>query len=244
MAIRGAFWPMGSLGIDLSPLRVDHTGEFQKYRVPPGIKKLHIECIGSKGFNGGNGGKVECILKVTPGQLLYIWAGGYAAAATEQIYNASDIRTSAEGITDETSLQNRLVVAGAGGAYTWGYAAGAGGGLVGGQGGWDIITTGYPGTQTAGGAHSRNNRGSIQGTPNWGNNGTFGLGGSGPHVGGSGWYGGGSGGIAYARKAGEQRSGGGGGSSYTDPELCTEVVHTQGFNDVGAGYVIITPQKD
>lgn len=231
--------------VDLTPVRFDPAGDdvFQEYSIPAGIKKLRVEVVAAKGFNGANGGKVECVLNVKPKQKLFVYAGRMGTSATECIYNASDIRTSDEGVTDETSLQNRLVVAGAGGAYSWGYAAGPGGGLIGGQGGWDIITTGYPGTQTEGGAHSRNHRGSIQGTPNWGNNGTFGLGGSGPHVGGSGWYGGGSGGIAYASKAGEQRSGGGGGSSYTDPELCTEVVHTQGSN-ASDGYVIITPLEE
>lgn len=245
MTIRTASKPLGGgLIIDTSPVRFEYTGELQEYKVQAGVKKLKVECVGSRGFNGGNGGKVDCVLDVSSIRKLYVWVGGYAAAVDEQIYNASDIRTSAEGITDDTSLHNRLVVAGAGGACGGGYAAGAGGGLVGGQGRWDIITTGYPGTQTAGGAHSRNNRGSIKGTPNWGQNGTFGLGGAGPYVGGSGWYGGGSGGYAYASKAGTQRSGGGGGSSYTHPELCSGVVHTQGFNADGAGYIILTPMED
>lgn len=242
--IRNAFNVFVAEDVDLTPVRFDPAGDdvFQEYIVPFGIKKLKLEVVAAKGFNGANGGKVECVLNVKPKQKLFVYAGRMGVSADESIYNASDIRTSDEGITDDTSLHNRLIVAGAGGAYTWGYAAGAGGGLIGGQGGWDIITTGFPGTQTEGGAPSRNNRGTIQGTPNWGESGTFGLGGSGPHVGGSGWYGGGSGGFAYARKAGEQRSGGGGGSSYTDPELCTEVVHTQGSND-SDGYVIITPLK-
>ena len=34
-------------------------------------------------------------------------------------------------------------------------------------------------------------------------------------------------------------AGGGGGSSYTKPELCSEVVHTQGFRS-GAGYIILS----
>lgn len=36
--------------------------------------------------------------------------------------------------------------------------------------------------------------------------------------------------------------GGGGGSSYTDSTLCTDVVHTQGYQN-GAGYITITTLK-
>lgn len=131
------------------------------------------------------------------------------------------------------------MVAGAGGNRYQGYGAGAGGGLTGGTAAGDIIHPGYGGTQTAGGAPSHNIRGRIQGTPNFGNAGVFGYGGSGPYPGGAGWYGGGSGGTCYVSKAGTQWAGAGGGSSYTKSGLCKEVVHTQGYNKNGNGWVTI-----
>lgn len=150
--IRNAFNVFAAEDVDLTPVRFDPAGDdvFQEYIVPFGIKKLKLEVVAAKGFNGANGGKVECVLNVKPKQKLFVYAGRMGTSATECIYNASDIRTSDEGITDDTSLHSRLIVAGAGGAYSWGYAAGPGGGLIGGQGGWDIITTGFPGTQTEG----------------------------------------------------------------------------------------------
>lgn len=75
--------------------------------------------------------------------------------------------------------------------------------------------------------------------------GNFGLGGSGVYnaqnggvwwgmAGGGGWYGGGCGFDYYG-------TGGGGGSSYTSPKVCSDVVHTQGFNSTGNGWIILTP---
>ena len=79
-------------------------------------------------------------------------------------------------------------------------------------------------------------------------NGSFGIGGAGnvcgyegtTGAGGAGWYGGGSGAGDW-NKNGGYTAGGGGGSSYTNPTLCSEIKHTQGFNTTGNGYVIITP---
>ncbi|MFV0626173.1 MAG: glycine-rich protein [Alphaproteobacteria bacterium] len=236
MGIKTNFQPLGG-GLSLKPFKkvFNYTGEFIVFRVPAKTYEILVECFGSQGFNGAKGGKVSCSLKVTPGQSLYIYVGGYATSADNLIYNASDIRLSNEGVVENTSLSNRLVVAGAGGAYRGGYTAGVGGGITGGTGSQDIIHGGRGGTQTAGGARSGNIRGSVQGTANWGNNGEFGLGGYGVACGGSGWFGGGT---CYVSKAGTQNSGGGGGSSYTDATLCTDVVHTQGVNS-GAGSVII-----
>ena len=84
--------------------------------------------------------------------------------------------------------------------------------------------------------------------------GEFGLGGApasegggggngGSGYGGAGDYGGGGGvdGYYYAGSSawGNSCGAAGGGSSYTHPELCSEVVHTQGFQS-GNGYVTIS----
>ena len=84
--------------------------------------------------------------------------------------------------------------------------------------------------------------------PTNGNNGTFGLGGSGINrnvwsgAGGAGWYGGGSGAAARQAKSVYVGAGGGGGSSHADTSLCSDVSHHQGSND-GLGYVEIYPFK-
>lgn len=233
---------------------------FQTYVVPKGITKLQVDCVAASGHNnrggdtyGGAGGRVQCTLSVTPGQILYLWVPVNPTGQTysqELAYNAADIRTNNAGVIDNTSLQSRLIVAGGGGEYYSGTSysgvGGVGGGLTGGDGAnCTYGGGGKGGTQTAGGAGGGSGGGIGGGS---GKAGTFGLGGvsySGGGtvwrgVGGAGWYGGGSGGAsAYY---GDGQGGGGGGSSYTHPNLCTNVIHTQGFRN-GAGYITITPIK-
>lgn len=230
-------------------LTYNASSSFQTYTVPSYVSKIRVDCVASKGLtsgnNGGNGGRVQCELAVTAGQTLYIMVGAVPTSQTP-VYNASDIRTNNAGITDTTSLQSRLVVAGGGGnsansGLNGPGAGGQGGGLTGGNGGSGHVCTGAGGgTQTAGGSRG----GTSAAYPHYGSGGSFGLGGlaagSGSYggTGGAGWYGGGggSGGGAVYSNVG---SGGGGGSSYTHPNLCSNVTHTQGYRD-GAGYITIT----
>jgi hypothetical protein len=65
------------------------------------------------------------------------------------------------------------------------------------------------------------------------------MGGTGTAGGGAGWYGGGAGFAGDYRSVGTQCAGGGGGSSYTDSSLCSNVIHTQGYRN-GEGYVTIS----
>lgn len=213
--------------------RYDVSSNFQSFTVPEGCTSINVECVASKGAdvsgsggNGGNGGKVTCALSVTQGQTLYIMVGAIPSSSATASYNASDIRTNNAGITDTTSLNSRLIVAGGGGSGTSAssdnYAGGAGGGLTGGDGRGN--GKGKGGTQTEGG----------EGGPQ-ANAGSFGLGGSGNigGAGGAGWYGGGAGSSTSWYYGG----GGGGGSSYTS-SACSNVAHTQGANN-GSGYVNI-----
>ena len=222
---------------------------FQTYVVPKGIRKLQVDCVAARGYNGrtaGKGGRVTCILAVTPGQTLYLWVPIDPTTSGGYVYNAADIRTiGGSDIYNTDSLNSRLVVAGGGGyssnEASSGAAGGAGGGLTGAAGGSvNYGGGGGGGTQTAGGAAG----GQGAGLPGWsGVAGTFGKGGVSndwKQSGGSGWYGGGGGGAsAYY---GDGRGGGGGGSSYTNPTLCSNVNHTQGYCN-GAGYITITPTK-
>lgn len=240
------------------PVVYTYTGDFQEFVVPYGVDEVEFSVAGVKGITananiigeGGLGGLVTGRLSVMGGQTLYIWVGQYIATQSGSniytpIYNASDIRTNNAGITDSASLQSRLIVAGAGGnggqTYNADFAGngGGGGGLIGEQGTQGSYG-GYGGTQTAGG---------IGGTGSEGNGGagTFGLGGAGSHysntltggAGGAGWYGGGGGGRKSSNSP-YNVGGGGGGSSYTDANLCSDVVHTQGAID-GAGYIKLWP---
>ena len=214
---------------------------FQEWVVPSSINKIHVEMAAVKGITGqgvdyigtgGNGGIVECDLTVTPGQTLYFYVGKYIQYKTGSdiytaSYNASDIRTNNTGITDATSLQSRLIVAGAGGnggnTYNANYAGngGDGGGLTADNG--STSDSGKGGTQEAGGNGGAGASGS-------GGGGSFGKGGNG----------------SACSKSGNSPynvGGGGGGSSYTDANLCSNVIHTKGGND-GVGYIIISTVND
>lgn len=227
------------------------SASFQKYTVPNYVNKLHVDCVAASGHNngggfGGKGGRVQCDLTVSPNQVLYLWVPqnptGQAYSNT-LAYNAADIRTNNAGVLDNTSLQSRLIVAGGGGetypnTSEWG-AGGAGGGLTGADGGSvGFGGGGKGGTQTVGGAGGDKGGGLPGG---YGRQGSFGLGGASwasgwRGIGGAGWYGGGSGGASTYY--GDGQGGGGGGSSYTS-SACSNVIHTQGFQN-GAGYIIIT----
>lgn len=248
-----------TMRIILDPVRFDYTGDFQTYTVPEGCKKLEVDVVAAKGggYNnavGGKGGRVEATLNVTPGQTLYIYVGTYPTPdpyyRVYPAYNASDIRTDNTGVTDEASLWSRLVVAGGGGYWSWANTSavgGNGGGLVGGTGHTNTLWSGQGGTQTAGGAAAAPTSSSLYKNAEAGK---FGLGGKGAYFtnpnmglaiagcGGAGWYGGGGATTNSSYNTGQ----GGGGSSYTHPDLCTNVVHTQGYSAAtGNGWVIIKP---
>ncbi len=252
MVLRTKLTPLGKgLPSAKIPIRFDYTGTFQEYVVPAGVKKIAIDCVAAQGFGiTGGGGRVECILSVKPKQILYIYVGGCPTSRNISSYNASDIRTSNEGIIDPTSLTNRLVVAGAAGSQGSGSSSSSGapgGGLV----ASDAENTGCSGggkgaTQENPGTGGSDIPWTSQSTTR-GEDGKIGLGGNGAvnvatgGSGGAGYYGGGGGCAGHTKKAGNYGAGGGGGSSYTDPQRCSDVTHTQGFNTAGNGYVQLTP---
>lgn len=236
-------------------IRFDYTGDVQTFTVPSGCNKLIVDCVGAAGYTPSTeyatpsfGGRVECELSVKAGETLYIyvgqagginvsgWNGGGGGNKTESYSGgggASDIRISG------TGLEDRKIVAGASGGGDEFGNGGFGGGLIGGNA---RNANGYAtgGTQTAGGTG-----GNVGGGFPSGGNGSFGVGGytGGIYTGGAGgggWYGGGGG------ASGDWGMGlpGAGGSSYTDPDLCTNVVHTQGYSEAtGNGWIIITTAK-
>lgn len=244
----------GEISVNFEPVTFNHTGVLQEWTVPAGCKQIKVDCAGAKGkegyTSGGKGGRVECVLKVTPGQKLFIWVGKAPNNARIAEYNASDIRTSNADITSEEGLNSRLVVAAGGASSGVAYGGPAsGGGNGGGLTGEASVAmnnsySAAGGTQTKGG-NGAGNADNVN--PSYGDNGSFGLGGNGHDfdglagggAGGAGWYGGGGGSTRMQNLRYVSASGGGGGSSYTNPELCSDVVHTQGYQD-GDGYVTIS----
>lgn len=232
------------------------------FTVPAGIKQIRVDCVAAQGWSGtscvgGYGGRVQCVLNVTPKQTLYIKVGQQHTVYNDGTYDASDIRTA------DADLNSRLIVAGAGGGCGFNpnfqpryYNGGVGGGLTGGTGGNlagasnNNATIGIGaggGTQSAGGAGAYFSMYLKSLTASAG---AFGTGGA-PNTegnayggyGGAGWYGGGGAvsGHYWASSSanGSSEAAAGGGSSYTDATFCSEVVHTQGYR-AGSGYVTIS----
>ena len=239
----------------------NYTGSVQTFTVPAGVTSISVDAYGASGnqwggsSHGGKGGRVECVLSVTPGDVLNIYVGGTSTfnggSTVGYTYSgdATDIRVGG------TALINRVIVSGGGGSPGNGSNkdGGLGGGLTGqnGQGGTvsEGPRYGGGGSQSSGGAGgyawngypSNYNGGVVDCITNM----TYGISCNSPGALGQGGEGygnhGGAGGGGYYGGGGGADAGGGGGSSYTDPTLCGSVVHTQGGNpNYGNGRLIIT----
>jgi hypothetical protein len=247
-----------------------HTGKTEIFIVPQGVTSITVDMAGGSGGNigeaiGGKGGRVQCVVQVTPGETLRvnvggagldgdnksgIIKGGFNGGGTGYDDDDSWGGGSGGGASDITrtpfGLKNRIVVAGgAGGGGIDGCSSsymlygGNGGGLIAADaqpakgGGCD--GSGFGGTQTEGGKKGNY---TLNPCENRSTDGKFGQGGNafgacdnsddGGSGGGGGWYGGGSGNFGA----------GGGGSSHT-ADGCTNVEHTQGYQQ-GDGYITIT----
>ncbi len=250
------FLASASVSLSAQPVTFTYTGGVQTYTVPVCVTSITVDVMGAKGGDGvnasvgGNGGRVQGTIAVTPGQVLDIYVGGVGfncatcgtggfnggggtiAGAGQEAGTgggASDIRIT------PYALANRIFVAGGGGGggFTGPTAnGGAGGTLTGGTGAtWNGYPGGTGGTQVSGGIGGI---GSTWSQPN-AIDGSLGLGGSG-----QGWSGGGGGGGGgYFGGGGGFIGGGGGGSNYADVGA-TAVTHTQGYQ-TGNGQVVITP---
>lgn len=249
------FWSKNLLlggDVFFEPVTFLPSTDLQTWVVPKGVNRIKVDCVAGSGYtddwmaeaegkHAGYGGRVETVINVYPQLRLYIYVG--SAANPQNFNNSSDIRTS-------TEIKDRIVVAGGGGSlgmeYVWGANlknGGNGGGLVGENGeayfyydsnlfGREVFGRG--GTQTSGGIGTGPN-GSLQtGGVSYALRGKVGS------LGGYGYYGGAASSIASPHGGQLDYIGGaGGGSSYTDPEMCSEVKHTQGFRH-GNGYVTIS----
>ena len=233
------------------------TGSSQKFLVPEGVTSLQVELAGASGGKScrknyqygqpGLGGKVSATLHVAPGQQLSIFAGGAGGNGTSAKQGIGGYNGGAKGATvtneyasgggggssdirlSDQTLENRLVVAGGGGASGKFGAGGNGGGLSG--------ADGYGEGENATGGNQKH--GGLSGSyfgSYFAQNGAFGKGGASSAGatgggGGGGWYGGGGGSFGD----------GAGGSSYA-ANVANNVVHIQGANE-GNGWVKITWRK-
>ena len=235
---------------------LSYTGAVQTFTVPAGVTVISVDMQGARGganyfgySAGGGGGRVQCMMAVTGGQVLQVYvggqgnvgptcciygvAGGFNGGGNSQYYysgsggGATDIRSTAGVLT------SRLVVAGGGGGAGYYSSAtnsekgGCGGNLTG-ENGYMLSSPTYStsycgqgGTQTAGGAAG------SAGCASAGGLGTGGLGSS--------CYYGGGGGAGYYGGGGSYYGAGGGGSSFTDPTACSSVTLTQCANTTGNG---------
>jgi hypothetical protein len=230
----------------------NYTGAVQTFTVPLGITQMTIDAKGAQGGGtyGGNGGRTQAVITVTPGEVLNLYVGsqptvqlgpgGYNGGGAVTALpcgggsdgfpggGASDIRRA--GI----ALVNRIIVAGGGGGQ--GYSnglGGLGGGLIGGDGftSWIAGTNGKGGTQSAGGAG-----GIYSSGPASAPSGSLGVGGNSAPTstyctgggGGGGYYGGGGGFVSAP----------GGGSNYVLAGA-TSTVFTQG-TQTGNGQISIS----
>jgi hypothetical protein len=224
------------------------TGGVQSFVVPAGVTVLNVDVQGAGGGGpspgptpGGNGGRVQAALPVTPGETLTIMVGGSGTAGG---FNGGGppggLGFNGGGASDIRRGATRLIVAGGGGGspnLELSGGGGSGGGLVGGSGSGLCGTGGGGGTQSAGGTGGVGD--GTTGSP--GTSGTGGQGGAAPagwtlggSGGGGGFFGGGGGGGCI----GNRGTAGGGGSSFTDPSA-TSIVHTQGFKS-GNGLIILS----
>ena len=246
------------------------TGQMQTFVVPQGVTSIKVDLSGASGGNaetavGGQGGRVECIVPVTPGETLQIYVGGAGKNGDNKSgrimggFNgggtgyddehswggsggggASDIRVA------PYNFSKRIVVGGGGGgggidgcSSSYMLNGGDGGGLTADDGqtakGGGCDGSGFGASQTKPGK-----RGTYTLNPceNRSTDGDFGMGGHG-----YGWcdntdQGGSGGGGGWFGGGSGNFGAGGGGSSYTI-SAAKKVEHTKGYQ-TGDGYVTLT----
>lgn len=233
----------GATGASRKSAIFDYTGAEQTFIVPAGVTRLTVSAHGGigdgftiRGYNQvGFPGRVYAVIRVHPGETLYVFVGGQGSdggfnggGAGGPSYGTSDDGGGRGGGASDVrrggdKLKNRILVAAGGGGsgaiFLYSDADGGdGGGLVGEAGYGSSYhpgggSGGGGGTQIAGGAGGAGGVGSGN-NGDAGTSGALGLGGNGGNgVGSTGYYfglGGGGGGGGY------YGGGGGGGGSNWD----------------------------
>jgi hypothetical protein len=241
---------------DVCTVTILYSGAIISWSPPSNARNLRFELFGGQGGkSGGAGGKVKGLFATTP-EILYVAVGGAGVAGGNlpggfngggNSGGGNNLEGSGGGATDIRSglaLTDRLAVAGGGGGRGSGLSANGatGGNLIALAGRDGQAKGGGGGTQSFGGAGGTQN-----GNGTAGQDGGLGMGGAGGTSslfgggGGAGGYYGGGGGGSDIDPCCTDTGGGGGGSSYTDPVLIGDVVHTLGGN-IGNGKAIFSYQ--
>jgi hypothetical protein len=233
------------------------TGSDQTWTVPANITSILVEAYGAQGGDkdvaGGFGGRVQAIIKVTPGEILYIMVGGKPSGITAVYGNGGNAGTNVSSSAQQgaagggmtalfrtsVAMSNVLLVAAGGGGAATGRIGGAAGGLVGSVSVSDTYRGGQGGTQSTGGAIGTLTDAQVTNpTP-----GQLGVGGTGGTINSGTWNSGGGGGAGYYGGGGGAGGGnyfgaGGGGSSYVVPTNTASIRHFTASN-TGNGKMII-----
>ena len=263
-------WSYGQLNspfIQMKPKLVNYTtsitfiftGAAQSWTVPPNVTKILVDAYGAQGGDknttaGGFGGRMQAIIKVTPGETLHIMVGGKPSGISAVYGNGGNAGTNTNNTSNQAAagggmtalfrnsidMANVLLVAGGGGGAATGRIGGHAGGLVGRVSISDFDRGGKGGTQTAGGARGSDFDGQF--TPPTA--GSFGFGGRGGSITEVTWSSGGGGGAGYYGGGGGAGGGnffgaGGGGSSYVVPTNTTSIKFFTASN-TGDGKMIIS----
>lgn len=231
----------------------------QVWPVPANVTSILVDAYGAQGGDknttaGGFGGRMQAIIKVTPGETLHIMVGGKPSGISAVYGNGGNAGTNTNNTSNQAAagggmtalfrnsidMANVLLVAGGGGGAATGRIGGHAGGLVGRVAAFDDTRGGKGGTQTAGGARGSELDGQFT-PPAAGGLGFGGRGGSITEIthnsgggGGAGYYGGGGG-----AGGGDFFGAGGGGSSYVVPTNSASIKHFTASN-TGHGKMIIS----
>jgi hypothetical protein len=179
-----------------TPVRFDYTGSEQTYTVPNDCTNLIVDCIGAAGgkgtysngsssssttaFGNAKGGRVQCNLTVTPGQILYLYVGGKGTSANAVTTTTADAQVTYGGWNGGgqgySSFMNYY------GTYIWSSGGGGGGAsdiriggtalsnrkvVAGGAGGCFGQTAEYKYTGGAGGGLTGGQGNSYTGASTW-----------------------------------------------------------------------------
>jgi prepilin-type N-terminal cleavage/methylation domain-containing protein len=233
-------------GAATAPLTVAFNGSFSTLVIPAGQSFMVADLSGAQGGasihgTGGLGGRIRANVPVTAGETLRVYVGGQGGTSTAGFNGggtptgstgggggATDIRRdSLDGTVGNWSLNDRILVAGAGGGGGWNNTCATfpvifnGGAGSGGRFGGDARTEAVP-TGGMGAVDTYGGLGGLTLTSTYASAGTLGTGAAGSSngvagcsnrvggAGGGGYYGGGGGGATTSGNGG----GGGGGNGF------------------------------
>lgn len=236
------YFPVGNLSFS-------YTGGQQTWVVPPGVTSINVDMAGAQGGStsykpGGNGGRVQATISVTPGETLYVYVGGTPSSTTGGYNGGGNGVSSGRGGGGGTDIRiggtgtgNRVIVAAGGGGAGY-YSSSTSYAVQGGPGGYPNGQAGsgyYYGSSAGGGGATQSAGGGV-----YSSSATAGA----LFQGGNGYSnGGGGGGGYYGGGGGYYDGGGGGGSSWVASARLIGNATYNGGTQTGNGYVTISWNK-